>query len=215
MGITDENIVIEGMDGSGKETQSEAILSELNMLKGYHYTKVSFPAYHNYSGSLVKNYLNLNKGVSTTMTKVKDDSLLYTINRFQTLIDLGYKQGDNNFLFDRYTTSNMLYQTIDMSISEKEEYLSWLTNLEYHMLGLPVPDKIIVLRCTPALSVKNIRARGRDTDFFESVLMQEKIRDNISYFEKHHGWIVVDVDTEGEMKTRRDITNEIMEIIIN
>lgn len=212
--LTDENFVIDGMDGSGKETQADIITTILADL-GHPFKKVSFPNYDNYTGALVKDYLMNSKSVGKNMEAVKFDSLLYTTNRLQTLTDMNYVSGENGFIFDRYTTSNMLFQTIDMITTDKEDYLAWLTELEYEVLKLPRPTKIIALRCSPSTSFANIVKRGRESDFFESIKVQNKIRENINYFEKYHGWHVVDVDEGEHMKSREQISSEIINIIMN
>lgn len=212
--LEDANIVIDGMDGASKETQANAVTRILADL-GHPFKKVSFPNYDNYTGSLVKNYLMNSQNVGKSMEAIKFDSLLYTTNRLQTLTDMDYRSGDGGFIFDRYTTSNMLFQTIEMGKSDKKEYLKWIEELEYEVLKLPRPTKIIALRCSPSISSMNIVKRGRDTDFFESVLVQDKIRENLNYFEEHHGWNIVDVDNGEEMKSREQISSEIIKIIMN
>lgn len=204
------SIVLEGMDGSSKYTQSKLLKEKLGLM-GHDYELVSFPHYESYSGSLVRGYLRTNKTVNKTMDEIKDDSILYTFNRFQYFSDSGYfGHQEKNYIFDRYTTSNILFQTLDMDIELKEEYVKWITNLEYNILKLPKPDIVIVLRCSETLAINNIQSRGHETDFFESVFMQGKVRGNIDYFVEHHGWIPIDVDVHGEMRTREDINREIM-----
>ncbi len=209
-----KDIVLEGMDGSGKQTQSELLQLRLNQM-GHDFELVGFPHYESYSGSLVRNYLRNNKTVNKSFSEIQDDSLIYTFNRFQYFMESGYTViQENNYIFDRYTTSNLLFQTLDMSIEEKEYYIKWLTNLEYNILGLPKPDIVIVLRCSETLVIDNINKRGQETDFFESIFMQGKVRGNIDYFVEHHGWIPIDVDIDGKMRDRQDINDEIMSIIL-
>jgi dTMP kinase len=49
----------------------------------------------------------------------------------------------------------MIHQAGKISnISEKEEFLSWLSDLEYNILGIPKPDKTIFLNVSPEMSQK-------------------------------------------------------------
>ena len=208
-------IDIDGMDGGGKETQSTITRDRLADM-GEEYTLVPFPQYESYSGSLVREYLRNNKTVNKTLEEIKTDSLLYTFNRFQYFMDNGFTLAQcKNYIFDRYTTANMLYQTLDMSIEDKRAYVEWISNLEYEMLRIPKPDIVIILRCSEKLSIENIRKRGKETDFFESMDMQRKVRENIDFFVKEYGWVAIDVDRNGVMRDRMEINDEIMSLIIS
>lgn len=211
----ERTVAVDGMDGAGKRTQTMLLQSRLKE-KGYDYELVAFPHYESYSGSLVRDYLQNNKGVNKSFQDIQDDSLLYTFNRFQYFTENGHTVGDTrNYILDRHTTSNMLYQTLDMDLDYKRDYIEWISRLEYDILKLPKPDIVIVLRCSETLVVNNIKARGRETDFFESVYMQGKVRGNIDYFVKEHGWIPVDVDRDGQMRDINEINDEILQHILH
>ena len=51
---------------------------------------------------------------------------------------------------DRYVTSNMIYQAAKFDEEkDRENYLDWLTDLEFEKLRLPVPDIVIFLNISP------------------------------------------------------------------
>ena len=51
-------IVIEGLDGSGKQTQTEKLYNRL-IEEGKNVMKISYPRYDNQSSALVKMYLTM------------------------------------------------------------------------------------------------------------------------------------------------------------
>ena len=53
---------------------------------------------------------------------------------------------------DRYTTSNAVHQCSKLPPEQWEEFLHWLFDYEFHLLGLPAPDSVIYLQVDPAVS---------------------------------------------------------------
>ena len=53
---------------------------------------------------------------------------------------------------DRYTTSNAVHQCSKLPQEQWEEYLHWLFDYEFRLLGLPAPDRVIYLQVDPAVS---------------------------------------------------------------
>ncbi len=137
-------IVFEGLDGSGKQTQSELFYQKLiGMNKKV--MKISYPRYDNASSSLVKMYLAGEFGTDPAAVNAYAASTFFAVDRYAS-----YKQDyekfykDGGFIIaDRYTTSNMLHQgsKIDDS-TERGKFLEWLWQLEFVLYGLPVPDYV-------------------------------------------------------------------------
>ncbi len=42
---------------------------------------------------------------------------------------------------DRYTTSNAVHQCSKLPPEQWESFLGWLFDYEFHLLGLPAPDR--------------------------------------------------------------------------
>jgi dTMP kinase len=56
---------------------------------------------------------------------------------------------------NRYVSANMIHQTGKIKDKrEREEFLDWLENLEFGILDIPRPDKVIFLNVTPEMSQK-------------------------------------------------------------
>lgn len=133
-------ITIEGIDGSGKNTQAELLVEKLNhckrMAKLY-----SFPSYEEtFFGKEIGLYLN---GQFGTIDQVhpKLASLLFAGDRFekkQNIVD------DLNcgidVVCDRYVESNIAHQCAKLPVSERPSFIAWLEYLEYCIYKLPKPE---------------------------------------------------------------------------
>ena len=102
--------VIDGTDGSGKQTQLEKLRKRLDE-ENIEYKNVSFPNYESPSSSLVKMYLSGEFGQNAKEISPYIASTFYAADRYAT-----YKKGIEEFynnggiiLADRYTTSNMIH----------------------------------------------------------------------------------------------------------
>ncbi len=139
-------LVIEGTDGSGKTTQFKKLLDRLAK-SGYDVETFDFPQYDDPSSYFVKQYLNGEYGSSEAVGPYTG-SLFYALDRFSAskAIKKALSQG-KIVLANRYTGSNMAHQGTKFdNAAERRGYFIWLDNLEFEMLGIPRPDKSIVLR---------------------------------------------------------------------
>ena len=120
--------VIDGTDGSGKQTQFAKLQERLSKEK-IDYKTVSFPNYDSPSSSLVKMYLSGEFGSDAKKISPYIASTFYAADRFATF-KKQYEEYYNNggiILADRYTTANMVHQA--GKIHDKEErkkFLDWL-----------------------------------------------------------------------------------------
>lgn len=140
-------IVFEGVDGSGKQTQSELFYKRLAD-EGLNVKKVSFPRYDNDSSALVRMYLKGEFGSDANEISPYICSTFYAVDRYAS-----YKQDFEDFynnggivVADRYTTSNMLHQASKIHDKEqREKFLKWLYDLEFNIYLLPKPDMVFFL----------------------------------------------------------------------
>ena len=129
-------IVLEGIDGSGKATQSE-LLAEALKKNNKSVIQVTFPDYESQSSSLVKMYLNGNFGTAPKDVNPYAASMFYAVDRFASYKmkwKKFYEQG-GIVIADRYTTSNMVHQMTKYdNEDEREKFLKWLEETEYKIL---------------------------------------------------------------------------------
>ncbi len=152
-------IVIEGLDGSGKATQSELLYQSL-LEVGDPVRKISFPDYGQPSSTLVKMYLSGEIG-SLEEVNAYAASSFYAVDRYvsyQTQWKDDYL-GGKLIIADRYTTSNAAHQMVKLPKEQWDGFLSWLEEYEYNLLGIPWPDGVIYLDMEPETSRRLIEGR--------------------------------------------------------
>lgn len=138
-------IVVEGIDGSGKKTQTELLLHRLQN-EGHDVEMFSFPRYGEPSSFFVEKYLRGEYGQVKDISPRKA-SLFYALDRFDWSAYLK-KQLSNGkiILLDRYLVSNLAHQGSKIkNENERRDFFNWVYNLEYGLLGLPRPGMTIVL----------------------------------------------------------------------
>ena len=143
--------VIDGTDGSGKQTQLKKLEERLDK-EGIDYKKVSFPNYDSPSSALVKMYLSGEFGAHAKDVSPYIASTFFAADRYATYkkeLEEYYKNG-GIILADRYTTANMVHQAGKIyDKQEREKFLDWLWDYEFNLYGLPVPTKSFFLNMPP------------------------------------------------------------------
>lgn len=139
-------LVIEGTDGSGKGTQFK-LLDEYLRQQGHDVVTCDFPQYDQPSSFFVREYLNGKYGTADQVGPYTG-SLFYALDRYQAASQIREAlEAGKVVLANRFTGSNMAHQGTKFSHAEERRgYFIWLDNLEFQMLGIPRPDKSIVLR---------------------------------------------------------------------
>ena len=154
-------IVVEGTDCSGKETQTLLLEKKLNEL-GIESKRLSFPMYDTPTGQIVATcYLGKEaycdylfkdgiKGLFPEGASHVDyltSSLYYAADRRynkEKIVELLNK--GVNVILDRYLYSNLAHQGGKIKDKdEREEYFRKIELLEFDILEIPKPDKVIFL----------------------------------------------------------------------
>lgn len=147
-------IVIEGTDGSGKQTQTELLYKFLKSLNKK-VIKQSFPNYESKSSELVKQYLNGEFGDLKALTPFQA-SVFFSVDRFLTMQK--YKEfllEGGILLLDRYVSSNIIHQASKIEDGfVRKKFIKELEHFEYDNLNLPKADLTIFLDLCPKLSKK-------------------------------------------------------------
>jgi dTMP kinase len=143
-------IVIEGIDGSGKNTQTIAICNYLSSL-GVKNIKIHFPLYsETFFGKEVGHYLNGEFG-SLESVHPKLASMLYAGDRFEKKEFIEKNLNDGAFVIcDRYVPSNIAHNTVKLETEKHAEFEDWIETLEYKIFCLPKPDLVIFLDVPPS-----------------------------------------------------------------
>lgn len=157
-------IVIDGLDGSGKGTQS-AILAEALKKEGKKVLQIEFPLYSSDSSLFVRKYLGGELGSRPEDTGAHAASAFFAMDRYVSYRTIWGKEleGDTIVIANRYTSANAVHQLSKLPREEWDEFLSWLWDFEFNKLGIPRADTFIYLEMTPDISMKLVNSRSEQT----------------------------------------------------
>ena len=217
-------IVIDGLDGSGKETQAKLLAQSLRD-SGRDVLTVSFPVYESPASAPVRMYLSGEFGSSADDVNPYAASAFFAVDRFASFKkdwQQFYQQG-GLIIADRYTTSNVVHQCSKLPKEEWDGFAKWLFGFEYDLMGIPSPDGVIYLRVDPEVSQKLMSKRydsdenkkdihERDVDYLRRSLAAA------DHFAESLGWNRVECVSGDNMRTIEDISRDVLtaaESIIN
>ncbi len=214
--------VIDGTDGSGKQTQFEKLKERL-IKDRIEYKIVSFPNYDSPSSSLVKMYLSGEFGKDAKKISPYIASTFYAADRYATF-QIGYKDYYENggiILADRYTTANMVHQAGKIeNKEERKKFLDWLWNFEFNLYGLPTPTQVFFLNMPVEKSLELIKNRENKFTHEEQKDIHESDKQHLidSYnaaceVAKNYNWYEVKCVKENKIRTIEDIHEEIYQEI--
>ena len=170
-------IVFEGTDGSGKATQSRLLFERLER-EGVDCRKLNFPRYGEKSAALVELYLGGAFGSHPDDVNAYAASTFYAVDRYAS-----YKQDWGPFyeagglvVADRYTTSNAVHQASKLLPGERKNFLCWLFDTEYRLIGLPEPDLVLYLDMPTEITEKMMRQREAATGTHADIHEQDALR---------------------------------------
>ena len=196
-------IIIEGLDGCGKSTQT-ALLEKYLDNKSISFKKIKLPDYDSPSSTLVNMYLGGEFGSNANDVNAYAASAFYAVDRFASFKLKWKKEYDNGelILADRYATSNLIYQMEKISADCWDEYIEWSEDFEYEKIGVPRPDAVIFLDMPVEVSQRLMTQRycgdENKKDVHEAnVEFLNGCRRSALYAAKKQGWYVVEC-SDGE-----------------
>ncbi|MGH3431305.1 MAG: dTMP kinase [Thermocrispum sp.] len=153
-----ELVVIEGLDGAGKNTLATALTGQLHAV-GATVHAVAFPRYGvDVHADLIRDGLHGRLGDLTA--SVYGFQLLYALDRRAAAAELRAALGQYDVvLVDRYVASNAAYGAARLHERADGDFVAWVRSIEVERFGVPAPDAQILLR-VPA-TVAGERSRGR------------------------------------------------------
>ena len=213
-------IDLEGLDGSGKTTQTELICKRLEA-DGIDYRQIKLPDYESDSSILVRKYLAGDFGKNAGDVNAYAASVLYAADRFASYTEKWGKDYRNGKLIfaDRYTPANALYQMTKLSKDQWDPFLEWLFDFEYKKIGIPEPDKVIFLDMPVEVSQRLMTSRyGGDEskkDVHEAnVDFLNACREAAHYAARKYGWSIVECAENGEPLPIDAINDKVYEILL-
>jgi len=146
MPIRGKLIAIEGIDGSGKQTQVRLLAQALEA-RGHRVFSTGFPQYGSWFGKMVGEFLNGDFGDSVDPHFA---AMLYAGDRFESKPAIvGALEKGEVVIADRYIASNLAHQTARSAPEDRNEFRAWIEHLEYSIFGLPREDLVLYLRVPP------------------------------------------------------------------
>jgi dTMP kinase len=187
-------IIIEGLDKSGKTTQSKLLFNFYEKVYADKVRLLNFPDYSTRIGNEIKLFL---QGKVEYTNEVKH--ILLSANRWEKKFEIESLREQNRIIIlNRYYQSNLAYGLANGLNFE------WLVNLDN---GLPKEDIVIVLDIDPIISYKRSMENDFILDKFErDKNFLEKTRKNYLDLAKKFKWHVINSDSD---------TKTIFEKIVN
>lgn len=214
-------IVIEGLDGSGKATQTRLLANKLTST-GKKVKQLEFPDYASPSSSLVKMYLDGEFGKNPQDVNAYAASAFYAVDRAASFLKHWKNDCENGsvILCDRYCTSNIIYQMSKVCKAERDDFIEWQSDFEYAKLGLPKPDAVIYLDVEPEVSQKLMEKRYEGDkskmDLHEKNLkFLLECRESAIYAADKCGWIRINCCENGDIKPIEKIAAEIEAVVFD
>ncbi len=215
-------IVIDWIDGSGKWTQTQRVRQELE--KAWKTVKVlDYPRYWNKSAYFVEKYLNW---WYWKEVNAKTASLFYALDRFDDYVDMEKDFVKYDYVIsNRYVTASMIHQAGKISdLQKRDSFLEWLNNLEYEILWIKKPDKVVFLNVSPELSNSLVESKEK-RDYIKDNKNKDIHEDDknhminayiaANYVAKKFNWIVIECEKDWKIKSREEITEMILGKIDN
>ncbi len=201
-------IVFEGIDGAGKSTQV-ALLARTLRARGVRVTVFDIPRYASLMGKLIKESL---MGKYGDFLKVSPylASLPYALDRAAATPRVMRALERGVVICNRYTPSNIAFQGAKIrNAGERSAFARWCETLEYRELGIPKPDRIILLD-TPPATAQQLMSKKKKDQHEKAVQYQKHVADFYRQLAKGTSWRRVECFRNGEMLP----PNEIHELVM-
>lgn len=211
--------VIDGLDGSGKSTQTERVYAALRQ-ESERVLLISYPDYGDPSSALVRMYLNGELSHDAAGVNAYAASSFYAVDRYASYMRHWKRQYDEGYtiIATRYVSSNAIHQMGKLPRTEWDGYLAWLSDYEYNKLGLPNPNKVIFLDMPRPVAERLLdeRYHGDSTrrDIHEKDLAYlQQCQETAAYSARKLGWDVVRCGGDDGPRPVAEITRDILNLI--
>ncbi len=213
-------VVIEGIDGSGKGTQSARLCDRL-AARGLRTGLLSFPRYDaTFFGQRIGDFLNGRFGQLNEVDPFLA-SLLYAGDRLESKTELMRQLSVCDVLIlDRYVPSNIAHQAGKKTGEARRELVGWIEKIEYELFGLPRPDLVVLLDTPTEVSQEFIARKAQRTYTTHAADMQEsdtsylsRVRTAYCELAAERQWAIVPVVNEQGIRSMDDITEELEKLV--
>ncbi|MFQ6391887.1 dTMP kinase [Nocardia sp. KC 131] len=152
-------VALEGLDGAGKRTLTDAVVTALTA-RGVRATTLAFPRYgRSVHADLASEALHGAHG--DLAESVYAMALLFALDRADARVELAKLLADNDIvILDRYVASNAAYNAARLHQSVDGEIARWTAELEFGRFGMPEPGVQVLLDVSTEVAAERARSRG-------------------------------------------------------
>jgi len=213
-------IAIEGIDGSGKGTQTARLVEALSRT-GRRCTSLSFPRYSDtFFGARIGDFLNGRFGSLADVDPFLA-AMLFAGDRFESkpVLDQALASHDVVIL-DRYVASNVAHQAGKRTGHEGRRLTEWIERLEFDVYGLPHPDGVLLLDL-PARDAQNLIAKKSARNYTEkaadlqeadAVYLENVRQVYLDLASQNSTWRIISVLRDASLRSIDDIAAEVLQI---
>lgn len=210
-------IVFEGIDGSGKATQTHLFLDYLKE-RSVACSLLSFPHYDTLYGRLVARYLNGEFGDLFEVSPYLS-ALPYAGDRLEHRDLLWERLGAGEIvLVDRYVPSNMAHQGAKLPVELRADFVSWIDELEYKVHEIPREHLVFYCRIPVSTAqqlvdkkdARRYTAHRRDIHEKNTAYLQSVCSQYDWLAQRYDHWESIEaVDREGRLRAPEILHKEI------
>ncbi|MEU5405947.1 dTMP kinase [Nocardia asteroides] len=152
-------IAVEGLDGAGKRTLIDGLITELSG-KGLRAGTLAFPRYgRSIHADLAAEALR--GGHGDLAGSINAMAIMFALDRAEASAELSNLLDANDIVvLDRWVASNAAYSAARAAQDADGEIVSWVGDLEYGRLALPVPDRTVLIDLPTEVAAERARRRG-------------------------------------------------------
>lgn len=215
-------IDIEGIDGSGKGSQSQRLCERLKK-SGVSAQLLSFPRYDaTFFGGAVGEFLN---GRFGNLAEVHPFlvSLLFAGDRFESkgVLDAAL-HANQVVVLDRYVPSNVAHQASKLTGAAREDLTQRILHLEFEIYGLPRPHLVVLLdlpiktaqELIAKKAARSYTTRAADIQEADGDYLQRVREVYLDLAKSEPDWNIVRCCTrDGMLRTMDDIGDELWKLV--
>lgn len=203
-------IAFEGLDGSGKETQTRILEKRLNDY-GIKSIRINFPNYQSRYSLFVKDYLNgkFGKNISPYIS-----SIFFSLDRFGTYETKVKKYLSEGYVVicDRYVYSNLIYHGTKIEdLKERENFFNWILDFEYNKCNLPKEEITFFMDIPIDISLRLIKLRDKNDIHERDEEFLKRCYENCKYLAQKYKFLHIECFKFGRLLS----INEINDMIYN
>ena len=222
-------IVIEGLDGAGKKTQTTLLIQVLTEM-GYFIMTKDFPQYEqSFFGKIIGDFL-IGRYGDPTRIDPKYSSLLYAGDRLEAKEELDQAEKNGKIIvLNRYVPSNLAYNLAkmpDATLEDKVKFVKYVEEMEYGVNKILLPNLVLYLDipvqvangCIDKKEEREYLKESANTkkDMYESNLFfQTQVRDvYVELCNKRKNWERIRCYENERYLTKEEIHTKIMDCVL-